>query len=199
MPGCSTNSIEMTSRTNGGDEDTATMQPVDPGLQPPAGDEREHQRDEGGAQMSSSTSPTVSATPASICLSSSETSSPKPVAVISGPLRLSGRRRHATRPNAANDPPTRRYTTSAPATGSSPKMIGTSAPNSAATASVHIATQNPALRPGALKRRDASTPGWAPADDASPLATTALGAQRLLTRWLLTGLGGMCPQPEGSL
>ena len=51
-----------------------------------------------GAQMSSVTSPSVSATPASICLSSSETSRPKPVAVISGPLRLSGRRCHATRP-----------------------------------------------------------------------------------------------------
>ena len=61
-----------------------------------------------GAQMSSSTSPAVSATPASICLSSSETSRPKPVAVISGPLRLSGRRCHAIRPNAANEPPTRR-------------------------------------------------------------------------------------------
>ena len=58
--------------------------------------------------MSSSTSPAVSAMPVWICLSSSETSSPKPVAVISGPLRLSGRRCHAMRPNAANEPPTRR-------------------------------------------------------------------------------------------
>ena len=61
-----------------------------------------------GVQMSSITSPSVCATPVWICLSSSETSRPKPVAVISGPLRLSGRRCHATRPNAANEPPTRR-------------------------------------------------------------------------------------------
>ena len=31
----------------------------------------------------------------------------KPVAVISAPLRLSGRRRQATSPKAANEPPTR--------------------------------------------------------------------------------------------
>ena len=35
-----------------------------------------------------------------------------PVAVISRPLWLSGRRRHATSPHAANNPPTIRKTTS---------------------------------------------------------------------------------------
>ena len=61
-----------------------------------------------GVQMSSVTSPSVSATPAWICFSSSETSRPKPVAIINGPLRLSGRRCQATMPNAANEPPTSR-------------------------------------------------------------------------------------------
>ena len=51
--------------------------------------------------MSSSTSPAVSATPAWICLSSNEISRPQPVAAISGPLRLSGRRCQATSPKAS--------------------------------------------------------------------------------------------------
>src|SRR4051794_24135208 len=147
-----------------------------------------------GAQMSSSTSPAVSVTPVWTCFSSSEMSRPKPVATISGPLRLSGRRCHATRPNAAKDPPTRRYTTSAPATGASPaKRIGTSAPNAAAIARAHIKIQNSALRCGPLKRRGTSRARSASAVDARPLAMTDLGGQRLLTPWLLAGPGSGCP------
>jgi hypothetical protein len=47
-------------------------------------------------------------------LSSGCTKNANPVAVISIPLRLSGRRRHATRPHAANEPPTSVNTTSIP-------------------------------------------------------------------------------------
>ena len=61
-------------------------------------------------------------------------------------------------------------------------MIGTSAPNSAATASVHMTAQNPAVRAGAVKRLDTGIPGWAPAFVANPLAMTAFGAQRVITR-----------------
>jgi hypothetical protein len=41
-------------------------------------------------------------------LSSGVTKNPKPVAVISSPLRLSGRRCQAISPHTANDPPTSR-------------------------------------------------------------------------------------------
>src|SRR4051794_3680366 len=41
-------------------------------------------------------------------------------------------------------------------------MIGTSAPNSAAIARVHIEVQNPAPRAGAAKRPSAHVPWWAP-------------------------------------
>ena len=61
-------------------------------------------------------------------------------------------------------------------------MIGTSATNSATTATVHSAAQNSALRPGVVKRLDPRGPGRAPTVVASPFATTALGAPRLITR-----------------
>ena len=88
-----------------------------------------------------------------ICLSSSETSRPKPVAVISGAAA-------AVRPPLPRDEAERRERAADQAVHDvgaldrrvAAKMIGTSAPNSAATASVHIATQNPALRRGAVKR-----------------------------------------------
>ena len=53
---------------------------------------------------------------------------------MSRPLRLSGRRRQATSPHAANDPPTQAVDDLAASTGVvARKMTGTSAPNSAAT------------------------------------------------------------------
>src|SRR5436190_15353070 len=54
-------------------------------------------------------------------------------------------------------------------------MIGTSATNSAATASVHSATQNAVPRRGTVKRLDS-----APALGARPSAATAPGAQRMI-------------------
>ena len=82
-------------------------QPVDPGLQPPAGDEREHQRDEERRPDVLHLAGRLRDARVDL-LEQQRESRPKPVAVISGPLRLSGRRCQATRPNAANEPPTRR-------------------------------------------------------------------------------------------
>jgi hypothetical protein len=50
-------------------------------------------------------------------------------------------------------------------------MIGTSAPNSAATATVAMANQKPALRRGAVKRRETGLAVRAPGIGARPLAT----------------------------
>src|SRR5918994_336882 len=61
------------------------------------------------------------------------------------------------------------------------KMIGASASNSAATASVHVAAQNRALRPEVAKRLTGIC-GRAPTPGARSLAMTAHGAQRLITR-----------------
>lgn len=55
------------------------------------------------------------------------------------------------------------------------KMIGTSASNSAATASVRVAAQNRALRPEVAKRLTGIC-GRAPTPGARSLATTAHGA-----------------------
>ena len=51
----------------------------------------------------------------------------KPVSVISGPVRLSGRRCQAISPQAMNDPPTERLTTATAVTSSSPRNRNTSA------------------------------------------------------------------------
>src|SRR3954454_22017143 len=59
----------------------------------------------------------------------------KPVSVISGPVRLSGRRCQAISPHAMNDPPTERLTTATAVTGSAPRNRKTNAANSAATPS----------------------------------------------------------------
>ena len=48
------------------------------------------------------------------------------------PVGLAGRRRHATTPHAANDPPTRRKATSHAGGGLRPENAGTRAPTSAA-------------------------------------------------------------------
>ena len=69
-----------------------------------------------------------------------------PVAVISAPVRLSGRRCHATSPDAANDPPTRPNTTSMPATGASfVTTIGRSTSTSPARARASSAAKNARL------------------------------------------------------
>ena len=74
----------------------------------------------GMLQASTNRSPT-SVEPAYLDLDehTGSTSSPSPVATISGPLRLSGRRRQAIRPHAAECPADERKTTRVPGTGSS--------------------------------------------------------------------------------
>ena len=63
--------------------------------------------------------------------------------VISIPLRLSGRRRDAIRPHAANEPPTRVKTTSIPSIGASrSNSTGLSATTSAATTAIQSAIQS---------------------------------------------------------
>jgi hypothetical protein len=85
--------------------------------------------------------------------SSAGTKNANPVAVISMPLRLSGRRRQAISPHAANEPPTRLSTTAGPVTGAPRSVtIGSSAASSAAIVTVHSAAQKPASWRGAAKR-----------------------------------------------
>ena len=55
-----------------------------------------------------------------------------PVSVISGPVRLSGRRCQAISPQAMNEPPTERLTTATAVTSASPRKRKNSAANSAA-------------------------------------------------------------------
>ena len=62
----------------------------------------------GMPQASSNRSARISTVGESTWPSTGQTKSPKPVAVMSMPTRLSGRRRQATRPQAANEPPTAR-------------------------------------------------------------------------------------------
>ena len=64
----------------------------------------------GMPHASSSRSPNSAIGGESNWANTGSTSSPKPVATISGPLRLSGRRRQAISPQATNAPPTRRNT-----------------------------------------------------------------------------------------
>jgi hypothetical protein len=45
-----------------------------------------------------------------------------------------------------------------------------------------MTAQNPAVRAGAVKWLATRTPGWAPAFVANPLAMSAFGAQRVITR-----------------
>ena len=87
----------------------------------------------GMPQASSNRSPIVRNAGASNWAKSGSIIRPKPVATISRPLRLSGRRRHAIRPHAANVPPVRRKTTRYPGTGSSTVSSGTSTAISVAT------------------------------------------------------------------
>ena len=107
-----------------------------------------------------STSSTASVSPSGVASSPSSVGrkNAKPVAVISAPLRLSGRRCQATMPQAANEPPTQANTTSSPWTGSSrANSAGRSASNSATTAAVHSAAQKAIRRSRALKRRSSVT------------------------------------------
>ncbi len=66
----------------------------------------------GIVQMSVKSIAPVWAPDASSSDNSGETKNPKPVTVMSRPLWLSGRRCQATRPHAANEPPSRRKATS---------------------------------------------------------------------------------------
>src|SRR4051812_16255202 len=108
----------------------------------------------------------------SSCVSSGPRNSAKPVAVMSWPARLSGRRCQATRPQTANEPPVMRLRTSTPTTGSPlRKMTGTSAPNSAAAAAAQSTAQNATPRRRASKRPITWPPGR---------------RDGLITRWLAT-------------
>ena len=76
------------------------------------------------------------------------------MAVIHRPLKLSGRRRQAISPHAANDPPTSRKTTCTGSIGpGGPNRNGDSAPISAATTRIHITTQKVRCRSGTTNRR----------------------------------------------
>ena len=81
-----------------------------------------------------------------------------PVAVMSMPLRLSGRRRHAISPHAAKDPPTRRRTTSTGSAGPSPSTTGASTATSATAATVHSATRTPRRGSAAATRSTSPEP-----------------------------------------
>ena len=105
-------------------------------------------------QRSSRTVPSTVSVGESNCLSSGSTNSRKPVAVISRPLRLSGRRRHAIRPHATKAPPTRRKAMSGPSIGSSRNAVLTSTTANAATPAAHRAAQRTGLNRGAEKRRE---------------------------------------------
>ena len=92
--------------------------------------------------MSLSSSESVCMTGASNCSNSGPARKHSPVATIRRPLRFSGRRRHAIRPHAANDPPTRRNATShAGGGGPRPPSAGSSAPSAAAIVTPQRRTQ----------------------------------------------------------
>ena len=114
--------------------------------------------------------------------SSGATKNAKPVAVIRLPLRLSGRRRQATSPNAANEPPTSVKTTFSHSNGpSAGNRTGLSASASAATAAVHSTTQNP----GRCRRPAKRLRSCAPLRSSDSLAGTSHGAQRTIDAPLL--------------
>ena len=73
------------------------------GLEPAAGQQRQQEPHEEGLQSSWSTSPACATRGVELAISGANEKR-KPVAVISRPLRLSGRRRQAISPHAANDP-----------------------------------------------------------------------------------------------
>ena len=79
---------------------------------------------------------------ASTCASNGDANKAKPVAVMSRPLWLSGRRRQATSPQATNEAPTMRNATSMASNGTCRNRTGSSAPNAAAAASTHRTTHS---------------------------------------------------------
>ena len=99
---------------------TRSARVVEPAAAGEAQQERDHRdaprRPPGGRRRSRSVG-------ASTWANTGSTSRPNPVTTISRPLRLSGRRRQATRPQPTNAPPTSRKRARKPATGSSAKTI----------------------------------------------------------------------------
>ena len=87
---------------------------------------------------------------------------------MSKPLRLSGRRRQATSPQATNDAPTMRKATSMGSNGTCRKSTGASAPNVAAAASTQRNTHRAAER-RSLPNRWASSVSPRPRGKANPL------------------------------
>ena len=116
-----------------------------------------------------------------IWLSSGNRRNPAPVAVISSPVRLSGRWCQAISPQPANEPPTSLYTTSDAGTGSLGHSTGISATNSATPSSAHIAPQNHGPRAGTANRL--SSAGRATGFGTRSLARSAqVGDQRIIGR-----------------
>ena len=117
----------------------------------------------------------------------------KPVAVISAPLRLSGRRRQATRPQAANEPPTSAKTTWRPSIGSSrSNTAGRSASSSQSTAAIHRAAHGTCARRPA--KRLSSRARARSGDAVTSPATCSHGTQRISIR-RLSGPSGATDGP----
>ncbi len=95
-----------------------------------------------------------------------------------GPTALSGRRRHATRPQAAKDTPERLWSTSSAGTGGPrPKSAGIWATKPAAAAEIHSASQNHGLCVGAVNRPSPWTRARAAGRARSSPVATAEGHQ----------------------
>src|SRR3954454_19208202 len=115
-----------------------------------------------------------------------------PVAVISGPLPLSGRRRHAAIPQTANDPPTNWKTIWYAVSGRSPEMAGRSTPYWAAAAAASSAIQNAGWCTGIAKRAGIARLRRGDRVDRA-LVATSHGAHRMIIHCSSPGL-----EPESS-
>ena len=95
---------------------------------------------------------TVNASGESICRRIGARSNQQPVSVSRRPTALSGRRRQATRPHAANETPESVWITAYPGTGGPrPKSTGINAMKLAVATAAHNASQNAVPCAGAVK------------------------------------------------
>src|SRR3954447_2134060 len=120
----------------------------------------------------------------------------KPVSVISGPVRLSGRRCQAISPHAMNDPPTERLTTATAVIGSALRNRKTNAANAAATPSGQ-STIGSRSRLSAflmlIRPPLTATPRWLEGEP------TPVEIRCLETALLMLGVRIPVPRPGGSL
>ena len=115
----------------------------------------------------------------SSCPRIADSRTPKPATVSMGPTALSGRRRHATRPQAAKDTPERSWSTSFAGTGGPrPNSAGICATKPAAATEIHSASQNHRLCVGAVNRPSPLTRARAVGRARSSPAATAEGIKR---------------------